>query len=612
MKNEKLYKLRCVDCKKEWKEEKTSSNCMDCGGALDVLYDYDKIIEKLNRHLIKTAPITSLKYLNFYPIEDMSKIISLREGNTPLYKCENLAKLLGLKHLYIKYEGANPTGAFKDRGTMVEITKALEMGKKAVCCASTGNMAASVSAYASKAKLPCYVIVPEGTPVGKLAQTLSYGARLIQIRGTYADAVRLTINLSQKHNFYLCGDYAFRAEGQKSQAYEITEQLDWRAPDKLIVPVGCGTNSSAIWKGFTEYKRFGFIDSLPQMIGVQAKGANPIVQAFEKQTMEYQIQDKPTTVASAICVGDPLDGKKILKAIYDSNGMALDVEDEETLNAQKLLAKTESIFVEPSAATGLAALQKIVKMKKINSDERVVIVMTGAGLKDPLSILKVLPNSPVIDPIDSEVDRFLDKKFYQISSANIGDSKEILFDKIPTEEDIKKHVKKEFDIEISNYDLKNAREQMILFLKKGKKIIRSDLQMIVENSIRKGAKKIIKIIDFSVNAEKNKQPIANIEIDYKNKRYKEYSVGVGPVDALVQAFQKILLKNNINYILMDYTVTIKTKNADAAVDVKMTVADKKNNNSVIAMGTSPDILVASIEAFEEGCNLLYNKNMKIK
>ena len=315
MENKKLYKLICVDCKKEWKEEETSSNCMDCGGALDVVYDYDKITEKLNMHLIKTAPISSLKYLNFYPIEDMSKIVSLNEGNTPLYECKTLGKMLGLNHLYIKYEGANPTGAFKDRGTMVEITKALELGKKAVCCASTGNMAASVSAFASKAGLPCYVIVPEGTPIGKLAQTLSYGAKLIQIRGTYADAVRLTINLSQKHDFYLCGDYAFRAEGQKSQAYEIAEQLNWTAPDKLIIPIGCGTNSSAIWKGFTEYKKFGFIDSLPQMIGVQASGANPVVCAYEKQTMNYEIQDKPATVASAICVGEPLDGKKILKAI---------------------------------------------------------------------------------------------------------------------------------------------------------------------------------------------------------------------------------------------------------------------------------------------------------
>ncbi len=608
MENKMLYKLVCIDCGREWDEKKTSSRCLDCGGALEVVHDYGRIMRKLNRHLVKTAPISSLKYLNFYPINDMGKIVTLNEGNTPLYECKNLAKTLRLKHLYVKYEGANPTGAFKDRGTMVEITKALEMGKKAVCCASTGNMAASVSAFASKAGLPCYVIVPEGTPIGKLAQTLSYGARLIQIRGTYADAVRLAINMSEKHDFYLCGDYAFRAEGQKSQAYEIVEQLDWEAPDKVIVPIGCGTNSSAIWKGFTEYKQLGFIDALPQMIGVQAAGANPVVRAYQKRRRDFDILAKPTTVASAICVGDPLDGKKILKAIYDSGGMAVDVEDEEILNAQKLLARSESIFVEPSAATGLAALEKMVREKKVKADDCVVIVMTGAGLKDPTSVLKVLPACPVVDALDSEVERFLDKKYYQISSAPVSsDDKRVLFDKVPEDAEIVKVVKKEFDVEIANSDLFNAREHIASFIARGKDIKRADLQMIVEKSIRKGGKKTIKVMDFKLDVERMKPPVAVIELEHEGKVYKETSVGVGPVDALIKAFQKALLKNNLNYALTDYAVDIKSKESDSTVDVKMTVRDVKNNNSVIAMGTSPDIIVASIEAFEEGCNLLHNK-----
>ncbi len=607
--NKKSYRLVCIDCKKEWDEKETTSNCLECGGALDITYDYEKITEKLNRHLIKTAPITSLKYLNFYPIDDMTKIITLNEGNTPLYECKNLGKMLGLKHLYIKYEGANPTGAFKDRGTMVEITKALELGKKAVCCASTGNMAASVSAYAAKAGLPCYVIVPEGTPTGKLAQTLSYGAKLIQIRGTYADAVKLTINLSEKHNFYLCGDYAFRAEGQKSIAFEISEQLGWRAPDKIIIPIGCGTNSSAIWKGFKEYKKLGFIDTLPKIIGVQAKGANPIVCAYKKKQKTFKIQENPSTISSAICVGDPLDGKKILKAIHESGGSALDVDDKDTLNAQILLAKQESIFVEPSAATGLAALKKMLKNKQVTPDEKIVLVMTGAGLKDPSSVLKVLPTCPVIDPIDEEVDRFLNKKYYQICSANIStDDKKILFDKTPTDKKIEKTVKDEFDIELTSSDLENAREQIISFLKRGKQIKRADLQMIIEKSIRKGKIKTIKIIDFSVNSEKHKPPVANIQLEYKNSTYKESSTGVGPVDALIKAFHKALLKNNMNYILTDYKVDIKTKDSDSTVDIKMAVTDMKTNTTVIAMGTSPDIIVASIEAFEEASNLLYNKS----
>lgn len=609
MAKKKLYVLVCIDCGKEWDEMETTSNCLDCGGALDVVYDYDRIVAKLNRYLIKTAPISALKYLNFYPIGDMSKIVSLNEGNTPLYECRKLAKSLGLKHIYIKYEGANPTGAFKDRGSMVEITKAVEMGKKAVCCASTGNMAASVSAFASKAGLPCYVIVPEGTPIGKLSQTLAYGAKLIQIRGTYADAVRLTINLSKKHDFYLCGDYAFRAEGQKSEAYEIVEQLDWKVPDKVIVPIGCGTNSSAIWKGFLEYKRFDFIDTLPQIVGVQASGANPVVRAFEENRMDFDVLDKPNTVASAICVGDPLDGKKILKAIYDSGGMAIDIDDDDILNAQKMLAKTESIFVEPSAATGLAALMKMIDDKKVDADEKVVIVMTGAGLKDPSAVLKVLPTTPVVEPLDSEVDRFLDKRFYQISSAVVkGDDERVLFDKIPSGNEIEMVVRDEFDIEINNSNLVNAREMISSFIGRGKSIHRADLQLILENSVRKSETKIINVVDFSLDMERNKQPVACIELEYKGDVYKESSVGVGPVDALIKAFQNVLIRNNLNYVLIDYSVNIKENDSDSAVDIKMTVKDEKNDVSVIAMGTSPDIIVASIEAFEEGCNLLYNKS----
>ncbi|MCK5643006.1 MAG: hypothetical protein KAJ19_19520, partial [Gammaproteobacteria bacterium] len=225
------------------------------------------------------------------------------------------------------------------------------------------------------------------------------------------------------------------------------------------------------------------------------------------------------------------------------------------------------------------------------------------------SVLKALPSCPVIDPIDEEVDRFLNKKYYQICSANISaDDKKILFDKTPTDNKIEKTVKDEFNIELTNTDLKNAKEQIRSFLKRGKQIKRTDLQMIIENSIRKGKTKTIKIIDFSVNSEKNKQPVANIELKYKNNTYKESSTGVGPVDALIKAFHKALLKNNMNYILTDYKVDIKTKDSDSTVDIKMAVTDMKTNTTVIAMGTSPDIIVASIEAFEEASNLLHNKN----
>lgn len=193
-----------------------------------------------------------------------------------------MAKDLGVKRLYIKNEGMNPTGVFKDRGTLVEITKAKEQGAKAICVASTGNMAGSVAAYASIANLPCYVAVPEGTPIGKMAQSLSYGARVLQIRGTYNDAASIAEQMSRRYGYYLAGDYAFRIEGQKSQAFEIVEQLDWQAPAVVIVPMGCGTNIAALWKGFKEFYELGLISSLPRMIGVQPIGCSPIVAAFNQ------------------------------------------------------------------------------------------------------------------------------------------------------------------------------------------------------------------------------------------------------------------------------------------------------------------------------------------
>lgn len=391
---EKFYELQCVRCGTRYDESQTYTTCLKCGAPLDVKYDYQYIGERLNVHVLKTAPIRALKYLDFYPLLDLRKVVTLNEGGTPLYHCTRLGDRLGLKKLYVKFEGANPTGAFKDRGSMVELTKALELNSTSVCVASTGNMAASVSAYSAKAGLPCYVLVPEGTPAGKLSQTLSYGARVIQIRGTYDDAARLAAQLANEHNFYLAGDYAFRLEGQKSEAYEIIEQLDWKSPDEVFVPIGCGTNLSAIWKGFREFKMFDFVDSTPSMIGVQADGCAPVVNAFNSKSKTITPVEKPQTISSAIAAGNPLDGLKVLAALRESKGLVKSVSDAKTLEAQRMLAREESIFVEPSAATSLALLQDLIKSGKVSKDEVIVLVMTGAGLKDPKAALSVLPSPP--------------------------------------------------------------------------------------------------------------------------------------------------------------------------------------------------------------------------
>ena len=605
-----FYKLRCVKCKKYFKETETTSNCLSCGGPLDVEYDYDFIKSRLNFHALKHTPISASKYLGFYPLSDLSKIVSLNEGGTPLKKSRSIGKKLGLKNLYFKDETSNPTGGFKDRGTLVEIAKAMELNAKAIITASTGNMAASVSAYAAQAGIPAYIVVPEGTPLGKLAQTLAYGARMIQIRGTYTECAKLAEKIAEKYGFYLAGDYVFRGEGQKSQGYEIAEQLFWKAPDYLIAPIGCGTNLAAIYKGFKEFKELGFIDNVPKVIGVQPVGANVVVESFKKKTRRMKEIEKPQTISSAVAVSDPLDGLKILNAIYETGGMAVEVTDEETLEAEKELAETESIFVEPSAALPIAALKKLAKQKKLKADDTIVCVATGNGLKDPITMLKILPSPPSIEPNMKEVDQYLKMKLYNIKGTVQKDKVEIIWKNRPTIKQVQQKAKSLFNIELPKEYVKALEQEVEQFFKKGKKMVKSDLQHIIEDVLKTvpDSKKLIRIEDFKVETYKNKKAKAEVKICIKNKCMSECrATGVGPVDAIMKAVRKIIEKENLmRYWLTDFDVKIDQRGTDATVEVSMSLKDK-DNNTVIATATSPDVIVASIEAFERGYNILYNK-----
>ena len=612
MEKYEFYELKCAKCNNVEDEKIEYTTCRKCGAPLEVSLNYDLLAERLNMPMIKSAPPLSAKYIDFYPIRDRRNIITLHEGGTPLYKCKNLGKELGLSSIYIKNEGANPTGAFKDRGTMVEITKALELGKKAVVVASSGNMAASVSAYCANANLPAYVLVPQGTPIGKLSQTLSYGARVIQVRSSYDDAAKITRKISEKHNFYLAGDYAFRREGQKSQAYEIIEQLNWEVPDKVIVPIGCGTNGSAIWKGFKEYKQLGLIDKLPQIIGVQAKGADPVVQAFNKKLKEVEPIKNPSTVCSAISVGDPLDGVLILNAMRESNGTAISVDDNSALEAEKLLAKTQSTFVEPAAATTLAALQQMVQHGKAGKDEKIVLVLTGAGLKDPISALKVLYSPPIVEPSFDEVEKYLNYGFYDVV-ASASNVQKMVISEMPGIGELANILKQEFHTELSKGDLEICSVLIKGFLEKGKKILRGDLQYILEKTIRQSSlskvKNPLKVLDFKVEASRSEKALGKAKINYNGREFEVSSYGVGPVDSIINAIKSALLQNGFKFKLTDYNVEITEGGTDASVNVKMTLEDE-SKNKVVAMGTSPDIIAASIEAFQEGYNLLAFKNQR--
>jgi threonine synthase len=601
------YHLQCVQCDKQWDEQKTSTRCLACGEALDVVFDYPAIRRRLNEYALRYAPLSAKKYLDFYPLNNTAKIISLDEGGTPLYRAREMNKLFGTENLFLKNESLNPTGVFKDRGSLVEITKALELKATAICVASTGNMAASVSAYAAKAKLPCYVLVPENTPLGKLSQTLAYGARLLQIRGGYTEATDLAAQIAQKFGYYLAGDYAFRGEGQKSIAFEIIEQLGWKSPDAVVVPVGCGTNLAAIWKGFQEFYTLGLIDKLPKMIAVQPEGCSTIVNAFLEKKSQAIFIAKPDTVASAVGIGRPLDDWKCLKALRDSGGTGINLTDEETLRAEQDLARLESTFVEPSAALPVAAIPHLLKKKILKPSDIIIAVVTGAGLKDPRTILKVLPSPPAVDATLPEVERFIKFKLYEMRGVAEDERKKKLWTKPPEASELHALIQKEFNVNLKEKHIQDILEAIRQFEEKGKTVAKKDLQHLIEDVLRglTRQEKILSVEDFTIHTEKHRRPKASVRVKFFEEISEAESEGVGPVDAALNAIRKIIAKKDLlKPTLTDYQVSVDSAGTDATVEIKITMRDHEGN-TVTATATSPDVIAASIGAFEKGYNLLY-------
>jgi threonine synthase len=381
------YEIRCFECGKPTKDEKLDA-CPRCGGLLDVKMDLSGLEGKGTKRLGQ-APLGVWRYAPFLPVE-ASKAVSLLEGGTPLYDCRALAQELGMERLFVKYEGANPTGSFKDRGMTVGVSKAVELGCKVVGCASTGNTSAALAAYAAKAGLGCVVLLPSGkVALGKLAQAMFYGAKVISIDGNFDDALNVVRQLAREGHLYLLNSInPFRPEGQKTVAFEMVEQLGLKVPDAIVLPVGNAANIWAVYKGLSEWMEVGLIDRMPRLIGVQAAGSNPIATAFRQGKRDFVPEEHPETVATAIRIGNPASGRKALKAIYDTGGLATDVTDEEIIAAQKLLGKREGVGVEPASAASVAGVVKLRRQGLISKDERVVCVCTGNLLKDPDTVIK--------------------------------------------------------------------------------------------------------------------------------------------------------------------------------------------------------------------------------
>lgn len=336
------------------------------------------------------------KYRDRLPIRDDTRIISLGEGNTPLIRLNNIPATLGKDvDIYVKYEGLNPTGSFKDRGMTMAVTKAVEEGSRAIICASTGNTSAAAAAYAARAGITAFVLIPDGKiALGKLAQAMMHGAVVIQIRGNFDAGMQLVKDVAEHAPVTIVNSInPFRLQGQKTAAFEILEELG-TAPDYHCIPVGNAGNITAHWMGYSEYHEHGIVNSRPVMVGYQAAGAAPF--------MRGQMVDNPETVATAIRIGHPQSWDKAWKVKEQSKGWFDECSDEEILAAQKLLAQSEGVFCEPASATSLAGALRDIRSGKIPEGSKLVCTLTGHGLKDPDTAIK--QSSGGLITIDAELD----------------------------------------------------------------------------------------------------------------------------------------------------------------------------------------------------------------
>ncbi len=345
------------------------------------------------------------RYRAYLPISDHTRIITLCEGSTPMVPAYNLSQAIHPKvEVWLKYEGLNPTGSFKDRGMTMAVTKAVEDGFEVVMCASTGNTSAAAAAYAARAGVQCAVLIPEGKiALGKLSQAMIHGARVIQVKGNFDDALRLVRQITEEHPIALVNSInPYRIEGQKTGAFEIVDDFDGIAPDFQVMPVGNAGNITAYWKGYKEYKAAGQCNTLPRILGFQAAGSAPIV-------LGHPVEN-PKTFATAIRIGNPASWKNAEAARDESNGVIGMVTDHQIREAYQLLARTEGIFAEPASAASVAGLVKLADNGFFNTVApqhgelvRVVCILTGHGLKDPDSAIRAAEEPMTVEPIEEAI-----------------------------------------------------------------------------------------------------------------------------------------------------------------------------------------------------------------
>ncbi len=399
MKNVKC--ARCVKCGREYAAVPDLTTCQ-CGGILDIVYDYDYIKSQLTEEKLAARGERSMwRYRELLPVEPDTPQPPLRVGWSPLYEADRLAEELGLGKLYVKDDGLNPTASLKDRASAMAVAKAREAGAEVIACSSTGNAASSLAGNAAAAGMRTYIFVPSRAPKGKVVQLMTFGATVISVQGSYEDTFELSKAAIDKWGWYNrnAAINPYLSEGKKTVALEIMEQLNWQVPDYIAISVGDGCTIAGLWKGLKDLYAIGFIDRLPRLISAQAEGCCPINRSIETGEPWHPMEEN--TLADSIAVGVPRNADKALMAIRESRGLTVNVSDQEIMAAQKLLGRTCGVFGEPAGVTGTAGVKKLCEQGVIGRDDTVVSVVTGNGLKDVANAIAAC-GEPISIPGDME------------------------------------------------------------------------------------------------------------------------------------------------------------------------------------------------------------------
>ena len=401
--------LRCRECGADYPHEPLHV-CEQCFGPLEVVYDYAAIGRAMTREVIEARPRNLWRYRELLPLTG-DPVVGPYSGFTPLVRADRLAAALGVKELYVKDDSVNhPTFSYKDRVVSVAISKAIEFGFDTVSCASTGNLANSVSAHAARAGLHCFIFIPDNLEQGKVIGSAIYGPRTVGIRGNYDDVNRLCSEIADKYRwaFVNINIRPFYTEGAKTYGFEVAEQLGWTLPKHIVVPTAGGTILPKIARAFSEMQDIGLIDApMPKIYSAQAAGCAPVVHAMHRGTDLIE-PVKPDTIATSIAIGNPADGYYVLEALRESGGWAEAATDEEIVDAIHLLARTEGIFTEPAGGTTVAVTRKLIEQGRIPRDESIVISVTGNGYKTLEAITESVASPFVIDARLQDFDHLYD------------------------------------------------------------------------------------------------------------------------------------------------------------------------------------------------------------